>query len=1259
MKPAVGRFSSWILASSLAVICLGATELNLVEMQPSLRRGTTKTRESWRWEKLPLDFVENRGQWGTPAKFVARKGPIAASFEPAAIRLHLGEHHPAPLTLTFEGASEDVALLGEAKRGGHYNFFIGKDPARWRSKVPAYGSILYRGLYDGVDVRVREEAGRLEYDLMLAPGTDLEQVVIRTDGTTGLEVASDGSLILKTASGSLRQTPPRTWEVLPTGEKRPLESRVRKIDAQRYGFDVPGRDRRLALVVDPGIEWATFVGGSGADTVGGVAVAPDGTGDVIVAGWTNSGDFPLFNDPSFGGFFGERVFVARLNPTGSTLLYATFVGGWHSQIVYRGLAVNTFGDAAVVGETTSPDFPTTPAAFDQTAEGRDAFAFLLNPTGGLVFSTFLGGFADDKATAVAFDPAGEIIIGGSTASADFPVTPGAFDETYNTPNDPSQGGAPGDMFITRLSPISGSPTYSTFLGGPSIDVLEDLAVDPQGHVNVVGWVTGNSVQTFVTTPGAFDTTWNGSQDAAFARLKLDGAGAADLKYATLLGGSNQDNLFAVAVDPINPELVTLAGRSWSDDFPTTPGVIKPTNPPFSPLFATESGVITRFRFPAAGGGSHLWSTYFGLTTSRGGASVSDVVVNEAGEAIVAGRTSDPDFPTTRGALDRTMAGIHGGGDEFLARISPDATQILYASFFGGSDGEQDTFRISPLLAHAGGNTVIVAGVTDSTDFPVTTAAFDTTHNNPDRRDMPDAYVVRATLEPDASGDLTVDVPVLVSPADGAAFSGNGGLARLEWAAVSDVSGIEAYEFEMSSRSDFHPDFIQYRGSVRETHVVLPPPRTGETGLALVPWHWRVRAADAAGNLSDWSLARSFSLGVAGASPSVLLVQISPGSIVGGQSATGVIHLNEPAPAGGTVATLSVDYSRGPIITLIRATPVPVSVPPTVTIPAGAITAPFSIASSAVPETVPVDILATIGGVGRVGTITVKAAGPVVDSAEIRPRMVTGGTPATGTVILKEPAPAGGMPVTLRSSHPLAASVPPSVTVPAGSTTTTFPVTTASVDVPIDPIIEVRAGGETYLAYFYVRPASSFALSGLTLDMANASGGTVVTGTLTFTQPVPPQVWPATGNALVNLVSSDPAAVPLVSLVTIPAGATSGTFSFMVRSVPVTTTVTISASFDAVTVSAPLTVNAGPPVTLSSVTFNQTTLTGGQGTIGFARLASAAPPGGITVALVSSDPSVVPVAASVVISAGTTSGAFPVNTKPVGSATSVTITATYG
>src|SRR5262249_44392262 len=149
------------------------------------------------------NFVENRGQWATPAQFVAQTGALTLQLQRDAIDLGLAGDQPAAVRLSFEGASPEAMLVGQDRQGGYYNFSFGNDPARWQWQVAAYGSVLYDSLYDGVDVRVREQAGQFAYDLLLQPGANLEQVVIGADGVSGLHLADDGSLILQTPGGPL------------------------------------------------------------------------------------------------------------------------------------------------------------------------------------------------------------------------------------------------------------------------------------------------------------------------------------------------------------------------------------------------------------------------------------------------------------------------------------------------------------------------------------------------------------------------------------------------------------------------------------------------------------------------------------------------------------------------------------------------------------------------------------------------------------------------------------------------------------------------------------------------------------------------------------------------------------------------------------------------------------------------------------------------------------------------------------------------
>ena len=204
--------------------------------------------------------------------------------------------------------------------------------------------------------------------------------------------------------------------------------------------------------------------------------------------------------------------------------------------------------------------------------------------------------------------------------------------------------------------------------------------------------------------------------------------------------------------------------------------------------------------------------------------------------------------------------------------------MLYSTFFGGLDDETDFFLITPLLDYVGGNTVVVAGNTGSTDFETTSAALDRVHGNPEGVSAVDGFVLRLTLDADNSGDVTADPPAPIRPINGAAFSGSG-YVTLEWTAVPDPSGIEAYEYQVTPKPDFPENFLHFKGSVKGTSVRLSQP-------GLVTWFWRVRTADRAGNLSAWSAISTFTLGSTGGAVSVNSVGIFPSSVVGGAPGDG-------------------------------------------------------------------------------------------------------------------------------------------------------------------------------------------------------------------------------------------------------------------------------------------------------------------------------------------------------------------------------------
>ena len=221
-----------------------------------------------------------------------------------------------------------MSIAGEGLRSTLYNFIVGNDPSAWqflRRRIEA-SSIE---MYDGIDVRVREGADRFEYDLLVAPGTDLRQVVIRAEGATRVELDADGQLVLETSGGRLRQTPPDTSELLPNGESRRVESRFRIIDQHHYGFDAPARDAALPLVIDPGLVWSSFTDGTGGKTLAGIEMARDGSGDIFLSGITTS---PGFSNAAISHSTSrQHSYVARVSAGGDALRSLTFISGLAGQ----------------------------------------------------------------------------------------------------------------------------------------------------------------------------------------------------------------------------------------------------------------------------------------------------------------------------------------------------------------------------------------------------------------------------------------------------------------------------------------------------------------------------------------------------------------------------------------------------------------------------------------------------------------------------------------------------------------------------------------------------------------------------------------------------------------------------------------------------------------------------------------------------------------------------------------------------------------
>jgi hypothetical protein len=307
--------------------------------------------------------------------------------------------------------------------------------------------------------------------------------------------------------------------------------------------------------------YSTYIGGSNGER--GNAIAVDSAGNACVAGYTNSPNFPTeaaLQNAFAGG--NADAFVLKLSPTGDKLIYSTYLGGGNDRPdIANGIAVDSVGNAYVTGFTNSRDFPTLKPL--QPFRGpTDVFVSKINPSGSaFIYSTHLGGSADDEGMAIAVDSVGNAYVTGHTESVDFPVTPNAFKtacvpvEAYIPIGNICSGG---DAFVSKISPDGSKLSYSTYLNGSGFEAGRGIAVDPAGSVYVGGFTSSHdfpivkSIQNF----------GGGNFDAFVAKLNPDGS---SLSFSTYLGGSNDDGAYAIAVDSANNAYAT--GYTESLDFP--------------------------------------------------------------------------------------------------------------------------------------------------------------------------------------------------------------------------------------------------------------------------------------------------------------------------------------------------------------------------------------------------------------------------------------------------------------------------------------------------------------------------------------------------------------------------------------------------------------------------------------------------------------------------------------------------------------------
>jgi hypothetical protein len=734
------------------------------------------------YAKLPLRFEENQGQTAREVRFVSHGAGYELFLTPqeAVLALHptrrldLSPMHrtayfraqrdarkaqrTSVLRMRLANANPATKVAGMDPVPGRVDYFLGSDPANWRTNIRSYARVKYTDVYPGVDLVFYGNQRRLEYDFIVAPGGDPRAIAWNVEGARELRLNARGDLLVRASGGEVELQKPMVYQEI-HGERREITGGYIIGRDHRVTFAVAKYDRAQPLIVDPVLVYSTYLGGELDDSAS--AIALDTRGDAVVAGTTLSLHFPTttgaFTQSPLASNANGVVFVTVVDPTGSELLYSSYIGGTGGDAGF-GVAVDLADRIYVTGETTSTDFPTTTNALKPGPNvgnvNGTSFVAKIDPNivgaGSLVYSSYLGGTqgtVSEFGNGIAVDKNGVAYVVGFTASqpgtalANFPVTiASAFQTT------PDASNTAGTAFLTKIDTTqsgNASLIYSTYLSGNGLnsasqgfgDAAFAVTEDSLGNTYLAGTTTSTN---FPTTSTAFQQ----SAPAAIAggtvflsRFDTTKTGAASLLYSTYLGGDTADFGDAIALGPLNVAYVTGATNSLL--FPTTSGAFQTTGNALGVAFVSlvDTGLT--------GSASLKYSTFLGGSHPNSGAGIAADVL---GNAYVVGGTQATDFPVTKGAFQTSLAsGAPGGG--YVTKLNPGglgAADLVYSTYFGGS-GSSGAFDQVNAIALNLANNAFIAGdaVSPATSFPVfpNPGAFQATLNGPS-----DAFVAELTLQ---------------------------------------------------------------------------------------------------------------------------------------------------------------------------------------------------------------------------------------------------------------------------------------------------------------------------------------------------------------------------------------------------------------------------------------------------------------------------------------------------------------------------------
>lgn len=638
--------------------------------------------------QLPILFMPNAGLLQEDVIYQAPLPEGTLQILDSKIRLLLPDRPDgcSSYQLEFPGSRKTNPLIAD-QTGGYVNMFIGDDPEKWKTRLEMGRSVIYKGLYQNVDLKIYAYGDQIEYDWIVYPGGDPSRIRIRVKSDTPCRLNQDGDIEIKMKTTRILQKKPRSHQVI-AGQRVAVDSSFNQTETGLFGVEVLDFDKSVPLIIDPEIlVYSTLFPSTAA-----YDVAIDSDGYFYITGRVFEGERLITKNPfqehRAGGWGAATdAYVAKFAPDGQSLIFSTYLGGQHGDSGHS-IAVAKDGAVYMTGYTYSWDFPVKNAV--QPTNGGykgsyDAFATKLSPDGtSLEYSTYLGGGYHERGYDIAVDGIGNAYVTGRTLSDDFPTVKAFQGRQGNS-----------DCFISKFSSSGDKLLFSTYLGGRRWEEATAVTVDKNGDIYLTGFTDSpnfplkNSSQNKV----------RGVCDTFVSKLRADGSSPT---YSVLIGGSLTDRAYDITVD--DQGCAHISGATYSGDFPCV-NAIQKHNRGGADAFVSSLSPL---------GAQLLFSTYLGGAKDD---HAFGLALGAGGSIFITGRTFSPDFPTWNAYQNVYNAGLNNAaGDAFIALISK-RRQLLSSTFFGGSRYDA-FFRIG---AHANGK-CFAAGETFSSgrggDFPL-------------------------------------------------------------------------------------------------------------------------------------------------------------------------------------------------------------------------------------------------------------------------------------------------------------------------------------------------------------------------------------------------------------------------------------------------------------------------------------------------------------------------------------------------------------